>query len=192
MSESNPMKSTVKRLSLLIGLTTLTLAVDQIAKWQVITNLELYESWRPIPALYPFFRVTRSFNTGAAFGMFPMGSNVFMVLAIIATVVFTIMYLQVEHETFFSLTSMPLIIGGALGNAIDRIRFDHVVDFFHIQIGNFANISNFADHAIVLGVILLLIDQWQVEMREKEAAQQAEPLPTAEQLPPYGGEEPHP
>jgi signal peptidase II len=57
--------------------------------------------------------------------------------------------------------ALGLVLGGAMGNALDRIRLGYVVDFVDIQIGSmFSNVSNFADHAIVLGAILLLIVQW--------------------------------
>jgi hypothetical protein len=60
-----------------------------------------------------------------------------------------------------------MISGGALSNALDRIRIGHVTDYVHVQITpTLSNISNFADHAITVGVVLLLVDQWVSERRQ--------------------------
>lgn len=147
--------------------------LDQLAKWLVVQNLALGESWVPVPAIADVIRVTRSYNTGAAFGMFPMGSNVIVVLAFITVAVFLWMVPTLPPNAWLSRVGIALTTGGALSNAVDRLRFDHVVDYVHVQLTpTFANISNFADHAITVGVILLLIDQWlhAPEHAESEAA----------------------
>ncbi|NDJ36701.1 MAG: signal peptidase II [Chloroflexi bacterium] len=170
-----------KRLVLFVTVVGVVLLIDQVAKWLVMQNLELGQSWQALPFLQPLFRVTYSYNTGAAFGMFPMASSVFLVLAFIASVVFAVMYFNFGSEvTWLSLVGVPMIVGGALGNAIDRLRFDYVVDFFHVQVANFANISNFADHAITLGVILLFIDQVRIEREEQAQKQEVTTAPVEE------------
>jgi len=146
----------------------LVLALDQLAKWLTVTNLELGESWQVIPGISSFIRVTRSYNTGAAFGIFPAGSDLFLIVALVTAGVFIYMFPRMPEDARLSKVGISLIIGGALSNAIDRLRFEHVVDYVHVQLTpTFANISNFADHAITLGVILLLIDQWLQERRQQ-------------------------
>jgi len=165
------MSHRLKRWALLVLVAGVVLAVDQAAKWLVVTNLQMGESWVPIPAIAGFIRVTRSFNTGAAFGMFPFASSVFLVLALITVLAFVIIYPRLPARAWLSRISIALIAGGALSNAIDRIRFEHVVDYVHVQLTpTFANVSNFADHAITVGVILLLVDQWLLERAEMQQA----------------------
>jgi signal peptidase II len=66
---------------------------------------------------------------------------------------------------------MGLICGGALGNVLDRLQHGFVVDFIHYQIpGVISNVSNLADHAIVLGVILIYVDSWLMDRKGKPAA----------------------
>lgn len=147
------------------------LGLDQLAKALVVQNLALGESWAPVPEIARVIRVTRSYNTGAAFGMFPLGSNVLLVLAFITIGVFLWMVPTLPPGAWLSRVGIALTTGGAMSNAIDRLRFDHVVDYVHVQVTpTFANISNFADHAITVGVILLLIDQWLHTHDEPEAA----------------------
>jgi len=149
------------------------IALDQVAKWLTVNHLSLGQTWDPIPAISPFIRVMRSHNTGAAFGMFPMGSAVFLILAVVTVVVFLVLYPQLPAGAWLSRLSMALIIGGAISNAIDRVRFGYVVDYVYVKLwGTYSNISNFADHAITLGVILLLIDQWRYERTAAPAVEE--------------------
>jgi signal peptidase II len=150
-------------------------ALDQTAKWLVATRLTMGESWEPIPAIAGFIRVTYSYNTGAAFGFLPQAAPFFLGLALITTVVFIVTYPRLPAHALMSRVGIALIIGGALSNASDRLRLGHVVDFVHVQLtANFANISNFADHAITVGVVLLLIDQYLIEQREIRARAEAD------------------
>ena len=159
---------------LLFAVTGTVLGVDQSAKTWVLNNLELGESWEIIPAIAGIFKVTRSYNTGAAFGMFPFASDFFLVVALVTTIVFIISFAKLPAGAIGSRIAIGLIMGGALSNGLDRLRFDQVTDFFHITISpSISNISNFADHAIILGVIVLLIDQYRLE-RAEMAAQAAE------------------
>ncbi|HLV44974.1 MAG TPA: signal peptidase II [Aggregatilineales bacterium] len=180
------MSKSLRRWVLFVVVVGAVLALDQTAKWLVVNRLSMGETWVPIPAISSFIRVTRSFNTGAAFGMFPLASNILLALAIITVIAFTFIYPSLPARARLSRISIALIVGGALSNAIDRIRFEHVVDYFHVQLTPaFANVSNFADHAITVGVILLLVDQWLVEREEqRQAAEQpAEPV---DGEPPFG------
>jgi signal peptidase II len=149
------------------------LALDQAVKWRTVHDLEPGQSWEPIPAIGSFIRVTYSYNRGAAFGMFPFAADFFLVLALVTIVAFVVSYPRLPAKAWMSRLGIAMISGGALSNAIDRIRIGHVVDYVHVQLTpTLSNISNFADHAITVGVAVLLIDQWLIERRqskEKEA-----------------------
>jgi signal peptidase II len=158
----------LKRWGLLIVIAGAVLLLDQWFKQLVVKNLALGESWIPVPALANFIQVTRSHNTGAAFGMFPFASDIFLILAFVTIGAFIISYPRLPSHAWLSRISIALISGGALSNALDRLLFGHVVDYVHVQVTpTLSNVSNFADHAISVGVVLLLIDQWRAEQREK-------------------------
>ena len=148
----------------------LAAALDQAAKTWALANMLLYESVQPIPALAPFFQLTRSRNTGAAFGILPMAGDVFLVLALV-----------IVGALLWHLRSLPaaarlapfangLVIGGAIGNILDRLLRGHVIDFIHYQIPNLiSNVSNLADHAIVLGVLLIIAESFWRDRERKRA-----------------------
>jgi signal peptidase II len=159
----------LRQWGLLIAVSGGILLIDQTAKMLVLERLLLGHSWVPIPQIGDFIRITRSYNTGAAFGMLPQASDIFLLLAMITIIAFIISYPQLPSKAWLSRLSIAMISGGALSNAIDRIRHGHVVDYVHVQLtSTLSNISNFADHAITVGVVLLLVDQWLTERREKQ------------------------
>jgi signal peptidase II len=165
----------------LIGIVVLVAGIDQVTKEWVIANIALYESITPIPALGDFFRLTHSFNTGAAFGIFPDAGDLFLVLSILIVFVLCYFYQRIPAEGVFTRVGVGLVIGGALGNIIDRIRHDHVTDFIHYTIPDLiSNVSNLADHAIVLGVLLIIADSFRLERIEKK---QTAPQSTGENPP---------
>jgi signal peptidase II len=140
------------------------LLADQISKRLVVDHLRLGESSQPIPALSPFFQLTRSQNTGAAFGFLPQAGDLFLIIAVIVLLAMVYYYPRIPDEARISRIATGLICSGALGNALDRLTYGHVVDFIHYQIpGVISNVSNLADHAIVLGVILIFIESWRSE-----------------------------
>lgn len=146
----------------------LTLLIDQLTKTWVVQNMMMYESRVPIPALEDFFRITRSFNTGAAFGIFSESGEIFLVIAVVVVVVMLFVYPRIPKGQWLLRFGMALVAGGALGNAIDRLVYGHVVDFINYRIPNlFSNVSNLADHAITGGVILILIDNLLQEHRAR-------------------------
>lgn len=144
------------------------IAIDQISKEWVLRNMDLGETILPIPALHPYFQFTRSFNTGAAFGILPTAGELFLVFSLLITLVILYFFVRAPQDANLQHFALSLVVGGALGNAIDRLQHGHVVDFVHLSIpGLISNVSNFADHAIVLGVALLLLDSFLRERRER-------------------------
>ena len=139
------------------GSLSLTTLADQASKHWVRANLEVYESIQPLPPLAPFFQLTRSSNTGAAFGIFPMAGDVFLVIALLIIAALLWYFREVPAGGRLAPVAIGLVIGGAAGNVLDRLQHGHVIDFIHYQIPNLiSNVSNLADHAIVFGVLLII------------------------------------
>lgn len=144
---------------------------DQLSKLWVIDNLLLGESIQPLPFLTPYFQITRSFNTGAAFGFLPEVGDIFIVIAFVVVIGIFFFYPRIPDEAVLTRLATGMVAGGALGNAVDRIIHGHVVDFIHYQIPNvISNVSNIADHAIVGGVLLIIYESWRLEKRQQALA----------------------
>lgn len=142
------------------------LAVDQITKRIVVDTMLLGQSNQPIPAIADFFQITRSQNTGAAFGFLAQAGDIFLIIAVVVTVGLVLYYRTLPAQATLTRIGIGLVCGGALGNALDRIEYGAVVDFIHYQIpGVVSNVSNLADHAIVIGVIIIFIDSWRLERK---------------------------
>lgn len=167
-----------RRWLLLLATVATVIAIDQLSKWLVIDNLMVGESTQPIPALGKVFQFTHSANTGAAFGLLSGMGDIFIFIAPIVSIGLIWYYPRIPDPATLTRLAFGLIVGGALGNVIDRLQHEHVVDFIHYRIpGLISNVSNLADHAIVLGVLMIFIDSWLQERREnqaKEAAAQGE------------------
>ena len=151
--------------TIVVLLTALTIFIlDQFTKSLVLQNLSLYSSWEPIPALGRLVKISYTSNSGAAFGLFTGGGNVFMVVA--AVVAFAIGYYVITYPNLPWLVqlSLGMMMGGALGNMWDRILHGSVTDF--VDIG-FWPIFNVADSSIVIGVALLAFWMWQEDMKEQ-------------------------
>jgi signal peptidase II len=144
---------------LLIVIVMATLVVDQLSKNWVMQNLALGDTRQPIPALADYFQITHSANTGLAFGFFPQAGDLVRVFAVVVVAALLYFYPRLPDDALLSRIAISLIVGGALGNVLDRLQYDHVVDFIHYRIpGVISNVSNLADHAIVLGVLLILLE----------------------------------
>lgn len=137
---------------LLSGIALTIFVVDQVSKYLVLRNLELNASWNPIPALRPFVSITHVTNTGAAFGMFPDQSTLFVIIAILVIVGIMVYYRYLPADRFLVRASLGLQLGGAIGNLVDRLHYGHVVDFIDFKIWP---VFNVADSAIVVGVLVL-------------------------------------
>jgi signal peptidase II len=164
------MNSLTRRWLFLLVVAGVVLALDQFTKNAVINNLMLGESQRLIPFLYPFFQVTRSENNGAAFGFLPQAGDIFLIIALVVVVIMVIFYPRVPEKARLTRFALGLIVGGALGNAFDRINHGAVIDFIHYTIpGIVSNVSNLADHAIVIGVLVIVLQSWRTEPENQEA-----------------------
>lgn len=156
----------------LAGVVTLVLLVDQASKAYVAAHLPLHDSWAPVKALDEVFRFTHVRNTGAAFGLFPQGGVVFLAIAVIVSVIILYYYRQVPAGAWLMRLALGFQLGGALGNAIDRLRLGYVVDFFDVW---YWPVFNVADSCVVLGVgaLVLLMLREERHERQLQAAQKA-------------------
>ncbi len=150
------------------GVVALVLAADQLSKAYAVAHLRWGESWAPVEALRPFFRFTLTHNRGAAFGLFPQGGTLFLVIALVVTAVILYYYRRLPPRAWLVRLALGLQLGGALGNVVDRLRQGYVVDFLEVP---HWPVFNVADSCIVVGVVLLGIVMWREERR---AAAQAE------------------
>ena len=161
--------------SILIISAGLVAAVDQLSKGWIAENLALGESMQPIPALAPFLQFTRIMNSGAAFGILPTAGNLFLALAFVIIAALLWQARKAPAESRFAPLATGIVIGGALGNVLDRLAQDHVVDFIHYTIpGVISNVSNVADHAIVLGALLIAVEGIWRERRNKNPISKAD------------------
>lgn len=148
---------------------------DQLLKIAVVEFLKPIGSVTVIPGLLDLVYVE---NTGAAFGLFANQRWVFITLTIIFVIVLiTLLFrLNITNKVYF--TAMFLIIGGAVGNLIDRIFSGFVVDY--LQLSFFPPVCNLADYCVVIGVVLMLIyvlfftDFFEGKKRRKATEKKAE------------------
>jgi signal peptidase II len=145
-----------------LPLTLLVIGFDQLSKAWVVRHFELYEPKRLLPVL----DLTLMYNTGAAFSFLSEASGwqrwLFVALAFTvgAALIGWLRRLQGRSQALLS-CSLALILAGALGNVIDRLRIGHVVDFIHVHWNDaYFPAFNVADSAITIGAALLLLDAW--------------------------------
>jgi signal peptidase II len=140
-----------------MAIAALVVAFDQATKQWLASALGPGASQFRTSFGAPWLALEYSENRGAAFGMLP-GAAPFLTLAAIAIVVaLLVQYLKEPRPAMLQTIAVAAIIGGAIGNLVDRIRLGYVVDF--ISIGPWPNF-NVADSAITLGVILLVWRWW--------------------------------
>lgn len=127
---------------------------DQITKWWAIDILNSGK----ITVIDDFFYLTLVYNRGAAFGIFPGRNYLFIVLSILTIAVLIFFYRSFFSGSSISRISGGLILGGAIGNLIDRFRFSYVVDFLDFKFGSYHwPAFNIADSAICVGVTILIV-----------------------------------
>jgi signal peptidase II len=144
----------------------ITIALDQFSKWLVLLKLKEVGT---IPVIEGVFHLHYLENRGAAFGLLQEQRSFFIVTTIL--IIGGILWYLIKYpETSRLLTvALSLIVGGAVGNFIDRLLYGYVIDFFDFQ---FFPVFNIADSAIVVGQVLLIyyIFKDHVSENESEAA----------------------
>jgi signal peptidase II len=142
-----------------LAIAAFILALDQFAKYMVIYPIDLKA--RGSLEVLPFFNLTWVENYGVSLGMLTANSDFQRWMLVAATSVITagvVIWLWLEKNKQ-DVIALGMVLGGAIGNIIDRVRFGHVVDFADLHFGDFRPflVFNVADAAITFGVLLLLV-----------------------------------
>lgn len=147
-----------KRLMFLWTIGAVVFLTDQLTKQLIISRIPLHMKIEIIPG---FFNIVHVRNTGVAFSLFanlPGAPLILSVAGFIAIAILTIIVVRLKQLSLPDSLSFGLILGGAIGNLIDRIRFGSVVDFLDFYIGNYHwPAFNVADSAITCGAILIAV-----------------------------------
>lgn len=156
------------------GVAVLVVVIDQLTKLVVIREFDLYDR---LPVL-PFFDLVRLHNTGAAFSLLAGASGwqnwFFTAVAVLVCAVLVWWFRQVPPGQAVVPLALTLVIGGAIGNLIDRLAYGYVVDFVLLYWRDWSYPAfNVADSAITIGVGLLLYDGLVLERRRGISASSA-------------------
>ena len=178
----NPLLKPMIGFSLIIDF----IIIDQISKWLILENifkpkmggepldlLDWLSSSARLPNIsievLPFFNLTMVWNHGISFGLFQSGNPwPLIIIALIISTIFSIWLIR--SKSWVEVISLSMVIGGALGNVIDRLHFGAVADFFDFYIGNWHYPAfNLADSFITIGIVILVMNSLFFE-RHKEKA----------------------
>jgi signal peptidase II len=136
---------------MIIIIVTSIILLDQITKFLAISSLQLNT---PVPLIKNFLNLTLVHNRGAAFGFFQNQLLMFVLISILV-IAFIFHNLKNKKNSVIFKLSLSLILGGAIGNLIDRLRFGFVIDFLDLRIWP---VFNLADSAITIAALLLSWD----------------------------------
>lgn len=140
------------------GFAVVVVVLDQLTKLYMLDTLSLREVGQ-VPVLPPVLNWSYVENTGVSFGLFGGGAARWALSVFSVVVAAALAWWALRAERRMLIAAIGLVIGGAIGNAIDRIRFGYVVDFIDVSgIGFFPWVFNVADSAITVGVLLLILD----------------------------------
>jgi len=141
-----------------LSLALVVFVADQIVKWWIIERVALRE--RGFVDVLPFFNLTWVENRGVSMGMLTADSSTGRWLLVLLTALISagVAAWMWRERNRFDVVALGLVLGGALGNIVDRVRFGYVVDFLHFFWREWHfYVFNVADAAITVGVILLLL-----------------------------------
>lgn len=133
----------------------LTFLLDQLSKAVIRNSMAEEQTISVIPHVFSF---TYVLNPGAAFGLFARQTTFFIIMTLFVVMIVLLIAWRVSAKLWLLRLSLGLILGGALGNLADRLRFGMVVDFLDFKVWP---VFNLADSAIVIGAFLLAIMIWQ-------------------------------
>ncbi len=153
-SGANPTRARLKWLWLSLGVILLDQAAKQVAEALLIPH-------QPVSVL-PFFDWYLTYNTGAAFSILAEAGGwqrwFFTGIAVVVSIVIVQWLTRLEDDEWLTALSLTLILGGAIGNAIDRIYLGHVIDYIQVWLGSYPFPAfNVADAAISVGAVLLIL-----------------------------------
>lgn len=152
-----------------VGLAGVVFILDQASKYAALKYLARSEI-----AVSPFLNLVLTYNTGAAFGFLNDAGGwqnaFFITVAIVVSAMIVYMLRQLRSDQRLIAVALMLVLGGALGNLLDRIRFGHVVDFIDFYYRSWHWYTfNIADAAITVGAFILALDALGLAARKKPA-----------------------
>jgi signal peptidase II len=154
---------------ILLLLSPVVLIIDQLTKLYIDRTMKLYQS---VPVVDNLFSITYLRNRGAAFSFLSDASwrlPFFMLATVIAVIAIMVAFVKLRADQRFAAISLTLILSGAVGNLIDRVRLGEVIDFLDVYWKNHHwPAFNIADSAICVGVAMLALDMFLEERRIKK------------------------
>lgn len=143
-----------------LALSAIVIGLDQLTKSWITSGFQLGDSI----TITSFFNLVLAYNTGAAFSFLAGASGwqrvFFIAIAVIASIVIVYLMRKPQNDTLMN-AALALILGGAIGNVIDRVLLGHVVDFIQVHgAGFYFPAFNVADSAITVGATLLIWDSF--------------------------------
>ena len=143
-----------------LALSAIVIGLDQLTKSWITSGFQLGDSI----TITSFFNLVLAYNTGAAFSFLADAGGwqrvFFIAIAAVASIVIVYLLLKPQNDTLMN-AALALILGGAIGNVIDRVRLGHVVDFIQVHgAGYYFPAFNVADSAITVGAALLIWDSF--------------------------------
>ncbi len=157
------------------SIAALVFILEQISKWIILGPLDLRNTFQI--RILPIFNLTYTENHGISLGMFQASSDAmrWMLVAVTAAIAAGVAVWITREEKRGDQIALGMVLGGALGNILDRVRHGYVVDFADLHFGDFRPffIFNVADAAISIGVAILLLRAFLVKERPKENAEHA-------------------
>ncbi|MEP6775704.1 MAG: signal peptidase II [Chloroflexota bacterium] len=151
-----------QRFLLLTVVAAVVIVLDQLSKLWVATNMQVGDLQ---PVVNGFVRLRYTHNTGAAFGIFRDATGILTIFSLVIITGIVVAFVRLGSPTTMSTLASGLVVGGALGNLVDRVRLGYVVDFVevygpHLEFNNTIYtfpVFNVGDSGITVGVILILI-----------------------------------
>jgi signal peptidase II len=158
----------LKGYRMLLAIAALAAGVDQLTKWLIVRSFQLHEA---LPLVPNFFDLVYVRNQGAAFGILAdtrFRMPFLLVTTLVAVVFLVWFYRQYRPDQVLGRCAVSLVLGGAVGNLIDRLRFGEVIDFLDVHwYQHHWPAFNVADSAICVGVGMLLLAQWRDGRHQK-------------------------
>ena len=151
-------------------LSLVVIIIDQWTKWLAETKLTFHE---PVPVIEPFLNWTLAYNYGAAFSFLADAGGwqkwFFSGLALVMSLFLIVYLIKAPRKATLLSFGLALVLGGAVGNLIDRLLHGHVIDFIHVHYANVWDypIFNVADMGISIGVVLIVIDMLFLEKKRE-------------------------
>ncbi len=142
-----------------LGLAAVVLVLDQATKWWMLEVVGI--ALRPPIEVTPFFNLVMVWNRGVSFGLFAHEAEVmpYVLSGVAVAIAVALLVWLARAERRWIAAAIGLVVGGAVGNVIDRLRFGAVADFFDVHVAGWHwPAFNVADAAIVVGVGMILLD----------------------------------